>query len=125
MIELARAAEVRYPSEVVGEVARFLDWLLQLNFVLLGYREYELQETKGGRAIHAVPGSGLGILSDVEKSTFANLTLLGPRTGCPRSDRGRGAPDLLEDPGVLDRPPPRPHGLHRRPHDLTRRDDRG
>ena len=126
MIELARAAEVRYPSEVVGEVARFLDWLLQLNFVLLGYREYELQETKGGRAIRAVPGSGLGILSDVERVDVREPhPALGPRTGCPGSDRGRGAPDLLEDPGVLDRPPPRPHGLHRRPDDLTRRDDRG
>jgi glutamate dehydrogenase len=76
MMELASAAEVRYPAEVVGEVARFLDWLLQLNFVLLGYREYELLETKEGRAIRAVPGSGLGILSDVGKSTFSELTLL-------------------------------------------------
>ncbi len=66
MMELARAAQVRYSPEVVEEVAKFLDWLLQLNFVLLGYREYELLETKEGRAIQAVPGSGLGILSDVE-----------------------------------------------------------
>ena len=93
MIELARAAEVRYPSEVVGEVARFLDWLLQLNFVLLGYREYELQETKDGRAIRAVPGSGLGILSDVEKSTFANLTLL--------SDLAPDVRDRIEDGELL------------------------
>ena len=93
MIELARAAEVRYPSEVVGEVARFLDWLLQLNFVLLGYREYELQETKGGRAIRAVPGSGLGILSDVERSTFANLTLL--------SDLAPDVRDRIEDGELL------------------------
>ena len=76
MVELARAADVRYPPEVVEEVAKFLEWLLQLNFVLLGYREYELLETKEGRAIRAVPGSGLGILSDVAKSTFSELTLL-------------------------------------------------
>jgi glutamate dehydrogenase len=76
MIELARAAEVRYPPELVEEVTKFLDWLLQLNFVLLGYREYELLETKQGRAIQAVQGSGLGILSDVAKSTFSELTLL-------------------------------------------------
>ena len=55
---------------------KFLDWLLQLNFVLLGYREYELLETDEGRAIQAVPGSGLGILSDVGTSTFSKLTLL-------------------------------------------------
>ena len=62
MIELARAAEVRYPAELVGEVERFLDWLLQLNFVLLGFREYELLDTpEGSRDVHAVPGSGLGM----------------------------------------------------------------
>ena len=76
MVDLARGAEVRYAPEVVGEVAKFLEWLLQLNFVLLGYREYELLETKEGRAIRAVSGSGLGILSDVAKSTFSELTLL-------------------------------------------------
>ncbi|HWL91545.1 MAG TPA: hypothetical protein VNP90_09310, partial [Actinomycetota bacterium] len=76
MMELTRAAEVRYPTDVVAEVVKFLDWLLQLNFVLLGYREYELLETKEGRAIQAVPGSGLGILSDVGTSTFSELTLL-------------------------------------------------
>jgi glutamate dehydrogenase len=76
MTELARAATVRYPEDEVDEVVRFLGWLLELNFVLLGYREYELVDTKEGRAIHAVPGSGLGILSDVEASTFAQVTQL-------------------------------------------------
>src|SRR6266508_3884238 len=76
MMELARAAAVRYTPEEVEEVAKFLDWLLQLNFVLLGYREYELLDTERGRAIHAVPGSGLGILSNVRKSTFSEVTLL-------------------------------------------------
>src|ERR671924_12901 len=76
MAELARAATVRYPEDEVDEVVRFLGWLLELNFVLLGYREYELLDTDRGRAIHAVPGSGLGILSEVGKSTFAEVTLL-------------------------------------------------
>ena len=76
MIELAQAAEVRYPPEVIREVERFLDWLLQLNFVLLGYREYELSDTAEGRAIRAVPGSGLGILAEVDTSTFADWTPL-------------------------------------------------
>ena len=85
MIELARAAEVRYPAEMVGEVERFLEWLLQLNFVLLGYREYELLDTPEGRAIHAVPGSGLGILSEVGQSTFSEVTLLTSLTPDVRS----------------------------------------
>ncbi|HEV8563479.1 MAG TPA: NAD-glutamate dehydrogenase [Actinomycetota bacterium] len=76
MIELARAAAVRYDTAEVGEAVDFLEWLLQLNFVLLGYREYQLMDTPEGRAIAAVPNSGLGILSDTKRSTFAGPTLL-------------------------------------------------
>jgi glutamate dehydrogenase len=77
MLEIARHAAVRYSPQEVGETVDFLDWLLQLNFVFLGYREYELVDTPDGRAISAVPGSGLGILSDVSRSSFAETTLLG------------------------------------------------
>ena len=77
MIELARAGAVRYSPQEVGETVDFLDWLLQYNFVLLGYREYELVELEPEqRAIRAVPGSGLGILSDVQRSAFAEPTRL-------------------------------------------------
>ena len=76
MMELARQAAVRYSPQEVGETVDFLDWLLQLNFVLMGYREYDLIDLLEGRAIHATPGSGLGILSDVSRSTFAEPTLL-------------------------------------------------
>ena len=77
MIELARAGAVRYSPQEVGETVDFLDWLLQYNFVLLGYREYELVELEPEqRAIRAVPGSGLGILSDVQRSAFADPTRL-------------------------------------------------
>ncbi|MGZ8630653.1 MAG: NAD-glutamate dehydrogenase [Actinomycetota bacterium] len=78
MIELARAAAVRYPPQEVGEAVDFLEWLAQLNFVLLGYREYELVESDGEPrgAIRAVPASGLGILSDVQRSAFAGTTRL-------------------------------------------------
>jgi glutamate dehydrogenase len=76
MLEMARHAAVRYSPQEVGETVDFLDWLLQLNFVFLGFREYELLDTPDGRAIRAVPGSGLGILSDVGRSTFAEVTLL-------------------------------------------------
>jgi glutamate dehydrogenase len=76
MLEMARHAAVRYSPQEVGETVDFLDWLLQLNFVFLGYRDYELVDTPGGRAIRTVAGSGLGILSDVSRSTFADTTLL-------------------------------------------------
>jgi glutamate dehydrogenase len=76
MNELARAGAVRYSPTEVGEAVDFLDWLMQLNFVLLGYREYELIDGDEGRAIRAISGSGLGILADVEHSSFANATPL-------------------------------------------------
>jgi glutamate dehydrogenase len=93
MAELARAATVRYPEDEVDEVVRFLRWLLELNFVLLGYREYELVDTEQGRAIHAVRGSGLGILSDVGSSTFADVT---PLASLPEDVRHR-----IEGGGLL------------------------
>ena len=76
MVDMARAGAVRYSPQEVGETVDFLTWLLELNFVLLGYREYELFDAEEGRAIRAVPGSGLGILSDVTRSTFADATPL-------------------------------------------------
>ncbi|MEP7060168.1 MAG: NAD-glutamate dehydrogenase, partial [Actinomycetota bacterium] len=76
MIEGAKNAGVRYPPEEVSETVDFLRWLLDLNFVLLGFREYELIDSAEGLAISAVPGSGLGILSDVEHSSFSIPTPL-------------------------------------------------
>jgi len=76
MIELARLAAVRYSPQEVGEVVNFLEWLLELNFVFLGYREYRLDDGLDGRTIQTVTGSGLGILSDVKRSTFAEPTPL-------------------------------------------------
>jgi len=76
MIDGTGQAAVRYPPQVVTETVDFLRWLLQFNFVLLGYREYELVDVANGRAISAVPGSGLGILSDVGRSSFSAPTPL-------------------------------------------------
>jgi glutamate dehydrogenase len=78
MIELARSAAIRYPPQEVGEAIDFLGWLAELNFVLLGYREYELVDIDGEprAGIRTVPGSGLGILSDVQRSAFAEVTPL-------------------------------------------------
>ena len=42
MIEIARAGTALYPPDEVAETVAFLEWLLDLNFVFLGYREYEL-----------------------------------------------------------------------------------
>ncbi len=76
MVEMARRAAIRYSPQEVSETVDFLNWLLQLNFVMLGYREYELFDAPSGRAIRVVPSSGLGILSDAAGSTFAETTPL-------------------------------------------------
>ena len=67
MIGLARKASSRYDSDEVREAVDFLAWLLRGNFVLLGAREYEIKDD----AYRCIPGSGMGILADEERSTYA------------------------------------------------------
>jgi glutamate dehydrogenase len=76
MIEIARAGSALYPPEEVAETIAFLEWLLDLNFIFLGYREYELVDEPQGRALVASPGSGLGILSKVDWSAYERPVLL-------------------------------------------------
>jgi glutamate dehydrogenase len=71
MIDLAKAGAALYDDDEVSETVAFLEWLLDLNFVFLGYREYELVETEEGRALEVVPDSGLGILSNPKRSGYA------------------------------------------------------
>jgi glutamate dehydrogenase len=70
MIDIARAGSTLYGSEEVAETVAFLEWLLDLNFVFLGYREYDLLDLPKGRALAVVPGSGLGILSKADWSAY-------------------------------------------------------
>src|SRR3954469_2671268 len=67
MISLARRGGARYDSDEVREAVDFLAWLLRGNFVLLGAREYEIRDD----AYRCIPGSGLGILADEERSAYA------------------------------------------------------
>jgi glutamate dehydrogenase len=76
MVDIARAGAVRYSPGEIGDTIEFIEWLLADNFVLLGYREYDLIDTPKGRALQAAPDSGLGILSKVERSGFAEPVLL-------------------------------------------------
>ena len=76
MAEIAREGAVRYSPGEIGDTIEFIEWLLSDNFVLLGYREYDLVETPEGRALQAAERSGLGILSKVERSGFARPVLL-------------------------------------------------
>jgi glutamate dehydrogenase len=70
MVELAQSASGKYGEAEISETAAFLRWLLDENFVFLGYREYDLVETADGTALAVVPDSGLGILSKPGWSSY-------------------------------------------------------
>ena len=60
----------------VAEVNAFLRWIDAGNFIFLGYREYDLVRERGEDSLHAVDGSGLGVLrhgSAVASTSFARL----------------------------------------------------
>jgi glutamate dehydrogenase len=55
------------------EIAVFLEWLGQKNFVFLGYREYQFAGQGAERTAEVRHGSGLGILRDESRSTYATV----------------------------------------------------
>jgi glutamate dehydrogenase len=67
MPKLARAGARRYSTDEVEEVVDFLAWLQRGEFVFLGARDYDFADG----VVRVVPGSGLGILADESRSTFA------------------------------------------------------
>jgi glutamate dehydrogenase len=68
MVEAAQAATGRYSQDEVDEVVLFLWWLLDGNFVFLGYREYVIEND----TIAVAHDAGLGILGHDERSRFAS-----------------------------------------------------
>ena len=76
MVGVAEAGKARYPTEEIYETTAFLRWLLDGNFVFLGFREYLISGTDSERMLSVVPGSGLGILSDHNESAFAEPRLM-------------------------------------------------
>jgi len=63
MVGTAKRSVHHYSFEEISETVDFLNWLLDDNFVFLGYREYTVADEGDGLAVKAVPGTGLGILS--------------------------------------------------------------
>ena len=76
MIKTARSGLSRYDKEDVDEAIAFLEWLLDENFVFLGYREYAIEGEGDDRAVSIVPDSGLGILSSPGDSQYADAVKL-------------------------------------------------
>ena len=71
MIEFVQVAGSRYPREEVAEAVALLQWLKAENFVFLGYREYVFDGDGDDATVRAASGSGLGILSDLSSSAYA------------------------------------------------------
>lgn len=64
MIDVAKASVHNYEFEEIAETVDFLEWLLDDNFVFLGYREYAITDSDAGPAIQPLAQTGLGILSE-------------------------------------------------------------
>ena len=62
----------------VAEAKDFLEWIHDGNFTLLGFREYELVDHQGKAALKTTPGSGLGILRQVDPDAAAGVVELPP-----------------------------------------------
>jgi glutamate dehydrogenase len=60
--ELDESPPAGIDSATVEETKAFLTWLADDNFTFLGYREYELTRDGDEALLHAIDGSGLGIL---------------------------------------------------------------
>ncbi|MFM7718969.1 MAG: NAD-glutamate dehydrogenase domain-containing protein, partial [Actinomycetota bacterium] len=104
MIALARAAAPHVPDTEVEETVAFLRWLLDLNFVFLGYREEDLVDLPEGRALLPTPGSALGVYA--REDGGPEPTYL---------DRSPGFREQLERGGLLIyRKTRRPATVHRR-----------
>jgi len=67
MVESARGSGKRFAPDEIEETELFLWWLLDGNYVFLGYREYSLENDM----LSVVPGRGLGILASDEGSAYA------------------------------------------------------
>jgi glutamate dehydrogenase len=68
------------PAESDAEIELLLRWLVDAHFTFLGFREYDLIDAdsgRGGRALHGIPGTGLGILRH-DKTDDTPLAVLPP-----------------------------------------------
>ncbi|MDH3222613.1 MAG: NAD-glutamate dehydrogenase [Gemmatimonadota bacterium] len=90
-----RVGDLPSRREEIQEIQSFLRWLRDGAFVFLGYRSYDFVDSESVElTVVAVPRSGLGILRDVEESSFAQPV---PISKLPRGmrDRALGGPLLI------------------------------
>ncbi|MDX1444414.1 MAG: NAD-glutamate dehydrogenase, partial [Gammaproteobacteria bacterium] len=79
-------ADVVDPS-VLEECQAFLAWLRDDHFILLGARDYEVVEHEGQMTLDVVEGTGLGILSETDKTIRSRpITTLSDQAQANRED---------------------------------------
>ena len=114
MIEVAGDAGARFSEKEIHESVEFLQWLTDDNFIYLGYREYEIQGDGGYAVVSVVPESGLGIMSDPDRSSYCHRrAAVRDDPGASWADARRPAGGDLEDQSGNHHPSGRPDGLHR------------
>ena len=86
----------RFPERAgeLGEIVEFLRWLRDGNFIFLGARAYDLAGEGEARTVAVQPGTGLGILTEEERSSFHRPRPLSELTEEYRA-RVTGGPLLL------------------------------
>ncbi len=61
LLKLGSSPNVPFDQEYISEVRDFLSWVLDNNFIFLGYREYHFYNSKGSPEIAVTKGTELGI----------------------------------------------------------------
>ncbi len=80
-------------AQTRAEAEEFLRWAADNHFTFLGYREYEVTDRGGQRALAAIAGTGLGIMRGKDEQSSPR-----PLTGLAASDLPPGA---TMDPLIL------------------------
>ncbi|GEO93140.1 NAD-glutamate dehydrogenase [Kocuria flava] len=57
----------------VRESQEFLRWLLEGNFILMGFKEYDLEDSDEGLSLVSRPGTGLGLLQERDERPHRQL----------------------------------------------------
>jgi glutamate dehydrogenase len=67
-----------FDKATVAESQDFLRWLMDRNFIFMGYAEYNFYDSKGKEKLAVIPSSRLGILKIAEESGLQGLEMLPP-----------------------------------------------
>jgi glutamate dehydrogenase len=91
-LELA-GPELQGGAERAARIQRFLDWLIEGRFVLIGLRRYRVDVEDDELVVQIVPGTGLGMWRDDASSRLSE-----PRRGSAIPEEIR---EDLEDPRII------------------------